>query len=75
MRFCSFISNLLQGVMIKILYCRKDLVREKGIGKRHQNNSRIKFFFQNYGCLDYLWDENMKDRSGKSKKSEGCCWK
>lgn len=32
--------------MIKILYFRKDLVREKGIGKRHQNNSRINFFFK-----------------------------
>ena len=32
--------------MIKILYFRKDLVREKGIGKRHQHNSRINFFFK-----------------------------
>ena len=32
--------------MIKILYFRKDLVRQKGIGKRHQNNSRINFFFK-----------------------------
>ena len=48
------------------------------IDKRDQNNSHNDTFFQNCGLPhNYLWVENVQDkqnRSGKDKKSEGCCW-